>query len=153
MKMRSISFVLVLVSMVVIAVSAGTITFELTGIPVTWEGFPAGMVQPRDSPTHVEPQEFNGIAFNFTTSIITDQTTSSYGKMTVPLSKFEGYELDVYVSHANGLWPCVDSKGNGIQNLELSTYQSDASYIVQAEYVPNTMNEYFFNSTLLVLDN
>ena len=45
--------------------SEGEITFQLTGIHSTWVGFPFGMVQPRDSPTHVEPLEFNGVASNF----------------------------------------------------------------------------------------
>ncbi len=81
------------------------------------------MVQPRDSPTHVEPLEFNGVASNFTNSVVFNDTTSTYGRITVPLSKFDGWEMDIYVAHANGLWPCVDSMGNGIANLELPAYK------------------------------
>ena len=110
------------------------------------------MVQPRDSPTHVEPLEFNGVASNFTTSVISDDTTSTYGKIQVPLSRFDGWEMDLYVAHANGLWPCVDAAGNGIANLKLPTYKSGTSYVVQADYVPNSKNEYFFNSTLFVVN-
>ena len=136
----------------VMLASGGEITFQLTGIPDTWVGFPFGMVQPRDSPTHVEPLEFNGVASSFTNSVVCNDTTSTYGRITVPLSKFDGWEMDIYVAHANGLWPCVDSTGNGITNLELPAYKSGTSYIVRADYVPNTKNEYFFNSTLVVVN-
>ena len=122
----------VILLLAMLSASFADITFQLPGIPDTWVGFPAGMVQPRDSATHVVPVQFNGAASNFTYSIISDQTTSSYGRITVPLSKFDRWELDMYVSHANGMWPCVDANGNGIQNLELPSCKSDSSYLVRA---------------------
>lgn len=132
------------------AACEGEITFQLTGIPSTWQGNPFGMVQPRDSPTHVEPLEFNGVASNMSYSTISSDATASYGKITMPLSKFEGWKLDLYISHANGLWPCVDAK-NGISNLELPKYTSENSYVVEAAYVPNSKGEYFFSSTLTTI--
>ncbi len=129
----------------------GEILFQLRGIPDTWEGNPFGMIQPRDSPTHVEPLEFNGVASNMSSSVVFSDTTASYGKIAVPLSKFEGWKFDIYVAHANGLWPCVDANGNGISNLELPHYTSEKSYLVEAAYVPNSKGEYFFNSSLTVV--
>ena len=82
---------------------------------------------------------------------MSDDTTSTYGRVTLPLSKFDGWELDVYVSHANGLWPCVDAAGDGIANLLIPVYNSGRAYVVRADYVPNSHNEYFFNSTLVVV--
>jgi hypothetical protein len=132
----------------------GEIEFELSGIPLTWEGFPNGMVQPRDSPTHEVDMEFSALAESFSYSIVHADTTVTANddkSDPVALSSFDGWVLDLWVQHSNVLWPCVAAEGL-MGNLRIHGYDSaNQRYIVQADYVPNSKGQYFFNSTLTVV--
>lgn len=127
----------------------GDIEFQLTGIPSTWEGFSNGMVQPRNSPTNEVNMEFSGLASNASYSIV-HATTTTASDDHVPLSMFDGFVLDLWVQHANGLWPCVSADGDE-RDLRIPSYDSVGRiYKVQADYVINSYGEFFFNTSLLV---
>jgi hypothetical protein len=134
---------------------AGDIEFELTGIPDTWDGPPNGMAQPRDSPTSEIDIEFVAEASSYSYSIVHAATTAKSmdddNAPVVPLSKYDGFELDMWIMHKGFLWPCVAAEGKS-ENLHIRNYDSDNyHYIVNAAYVVNDKNEYFFNSTLSVV--
>lgn len=134
------------------SIDVGDIEFLLHGIPSTWEGFPNGMVEPRDSPTSELPFEFDGKASNMSYSVVTHDTIAG-NEDGISLSSFDGYVLDLWIRHSNGLWPCVSAEPSPAHNLRIKKYDSNGhNYLVQSDYVMNSSGEYFFNSTLFIVD-
>jgi hypothetical protein len=131
--------------------TGGDIEFTLTGIPSTWEDFPNGMAQPRDSPTSEVDLEFSAEAESFSYSVVHATTVAtSTAADGVALGTFDSYVLDMWIQHKGVLWPCVAADGQQLtNNLRVKRYDScGVTYSVQADYVPNSHGEFFFNSTL-----